>query len=67
VLEATGGQLKLVVSGGGSGNHLDNFFEIIGIEILVGYGTETSPVTNVRRPWHNLRGSSDSKYRNSHC
>jgi len=38
--------------------HLDNFFEIIGIEILVGYGlTETSPVTNVR-PWHNLRGSS---------
>jgi len=38
--------------------HLDNFFEIIGIEILVGYGlTETSPVTN-RRPWHNLRGSS---------
>lgn len=60
VREATGGQLKLVVSGGGSlAMHLDNFFEIIGIEILVGYGlTETSPVTNVRRPWHNLRGSS---------
>jgi len=58
--EATGGHLKLVVSGGGSlAMHLDNFFEIIGIEILVGYGlTETSPVTNVRRPWHNLRGSS---------
>jgi len=38
--------------------HLDNFFEIIGIEILVGYGlTETSPVTKWR-PWHNLRGSS---------
>jgi len=33
----TGGQLKLVVSGGGS-LYLDNFFEIIGIEILVGYG-----------------------------
>jgi len=33
VLEATGGQLKLVVSGGGSlAMHLDNFFEIIGIE-----------------------------------
>jgi long-chain acyl-CoA synthetase len=60
VREATGGQLKLVVSGGGSlAMHLDNFFEIVGIDILVGYGlTETSPVTNVRRPWHNLRGSS---------
>ncbi len=52
--------MSLVVSGGGSlARHLDNFFEIVGIEILVGYGlTETSPVTNVRRPWHNLRGSS---------
>jgi long-chain acyl-CoA synthetase len=60
VREATGGQLKLVISGGGSlARHLDNFFEIIGVEVLVGYGlTETSPVTNVRRPWHNLRGSS---------
>ena len=39
--------------------HLDNFFEIIGVEILGGYGlTETSPVTNVRRPNRNLRGSS---------
>lgn len=58
--ESRGGVLKLVVSGGGSlARHLDNFFEIVGIEILVGYGlTETSPVTNVRRPWHNLRGSS---------
>jgi long-chain acyl-CoA synthetase len=60
VRDSTGGVLKLVVSGGGSlARHLDNFFEIVGIEILVGYGlTETSPVTNVRRPWHNLRGSS---------
>lgn len=60
VREATGGELKRVISGGGSlAKHLDNFFEIIGIEVLVGYGlTETSPVTNVRRPWHNLRGSS---------
>jgi len=60
VREATGGDLKRVISGGGSlAMHLDNFFEIVGIEVLVGYGlTETSPVTNVRRPWHNLRGSS---------
>ena len=60
VREATGGQLQLVISGGGSlARHLDNFFEIIGVEVLVGYGlTETSPVTNVRRSQHNLRGSS---------
>ncbi|NEP61577.1 MAG: long-chain fatty acid--CoA ligase [Symploca sp. SIO2G7] len=60
VRQATGGQIKQVISGGGSlARHIDKFFEIIGIEILVGYGlTETSPVTNVRRPWCNLRGSS---------
>ncbi len=60
VREATGGEIKQVISGGGSlATHLDNFFEIAGIEVLVGYGlTETSPVTNVRRPWNNLRGSS---------
>ncbi len=60
VREATGGQINQLISGGGSlARHLDNFFEIIGIEVLVGYGlTETSPVTNVRRPWRNLRYSS---------
>lgn len=59
VREATG-DVKRMISGGGSlAKHLDNFFEIVDIEILVGYGlTETSPVTNVRRPWYNLRGSS---------
>lgn len=57
---ATGGQLKQWISGGGSlAMHLENFFEIVGIEILVGYGlTETSPVLTVRRPNRNLRGSS---------
>ncbi len=56
---ATGGELRYVISGGGSlAQHLDLFFEIIGVEILVGYGlTETSPVLSVRRPWANLRGS----------
>ncbi|MGQ4650022.1 AMP-binding protein [Lyngbya aestuarii] len=59
VREATGGRIKQVISGGGSlARHIDNFFEIIGVEVLVGYGlTETSPVTNVRRPWQNMRFS----------
>ncbi|MBC6421414.1 MAG: long-chain fatty acid--CoA ligase [Hormoscilla sp. SP5CHS1] len=53
------GDLFQVISGGGSlAMHLDNFFEIIGVEILVGYGlTETSPVLTARRSWDNLRGS----------
>ena len=58
VREATGGQLKYVVSGGGSiAEHLEDFYEIVGIEILGGYGlTETSPITHVRRPARNIRG-----------
>ncbi len=60
ILQATGGRVKIAVSGGGSlAMHLEDFFEIIGFPIVVGYGlTETSPVTHVRRPWHNLRGAS---------
>jgi long-chain acyl-CoA synthetase len=56
---ATGGKFRQAISGGGSlARHIDDFFEIMGIEVLVGYGlTETSPVTNARRPWRNLRGS----------
>ncbi|MBD1882788.1 long-chain fatty acid--CoA ligase [Microcoleus vaginatus] len=59
VREATGGRLKWAISGGGSlAAHIDNFFEIANIGLLVGYGlTETSPVLTVRRPWHNLKGS----------
>lgn len=55
----TGGEFCHAISGGGSlAKHIDEFFEIIGVDLLVGYGlTETSPVTNARRPWHNLRGS----------
>ncbi|PSB56277.1 AMP-dependent synthetase/ligase [Chamaesiphon polymorphus] len=54
---ATGGKIRYIISGGGSlAKHLDLFFEIIGVNILVGYGlTETAPITNVRRPWQNLR------------
>ncbi|MEO1145209.1 MAG: AMP-binding protein [Cyanobacteria bacterium J06638_22] len=54
-----GGKLKFVVSGGGSiAEHLEDFFEIVGVTILSGYGlTETAPITHVRRPAHNLRGA----------
>jgi long-chain acyl-CoA synthetase len=60
VREGTGGNLKTLVSGGGSlAKHLDDFYEIVGIPLLVGYGlTETSPVTNARTPERNLRYSS---------
>lgn len=54
----TGGEIKFLVSGGGSiAEHLEDFFEVVGIEILGGYGlTETSPITHVRRVWRNIRG-----------
>lgn len=59
VREGTGGCIKFVVSGGGSiAEHLEDFFEIVGINILGGYGlTETSPITHARRPWRNVRGA----------
>ncbi len=59
VRDAMGGQVDYLVSGGGSiADYLEDFYEIAGIEILGGYGlTETSPITHVRRPWHNLRGA----------
>ncbi|MEO0377552.1 MAG: AMP-binding protein, partial [Cyanobacteria bacterium P01_A01_bin.17] len=57
---ALGGNFKYSLSGGGSlAMHIENFFEIVGIDLLVGYGlTETAPVLTARRPWHNLRRSS---------
>ncbi len=59
VRAATGGKVKFLVSGGGSiAEHLEDFYEIIGVDILGGYGlTETSPITHVRRTWRNLRGA----------
>ena len=60
VREATGGRVKQLISGGGAlPRHIDLFFEIVNVPILVGYGlTETSPVLSARRPWRNLRGAS---------
>ncbi|MBW4622801.1 MAG: AMP-binding protein [Cyanosarcina radialis HA8281-LM2] len=59
VRDGVGGQLKFVVSGGASiAQYLEDFFEIVGIEILGGYGlTETAPITHVRRQERNLRGA----------
>lgn len=59
VREATGGNFKLIVSGGGSiPDYLEDFYEIVKIEILGGYGlTETSPITHVRRIDRNIRGA----------
>jgi long-chain acyl-CoA synthetase len=59
IREATGGNITYIVSGGGSiADHLEDFYEIVGVPILGGYGlTETSPITHVRRPWRNLRGA----------
>lgn len=60
VREAMGGCFKNSISGGGSlAMYLENFFEIVGVQVLVGYGlTETSPVLTARRPWRNPRGAS---------
>ncbi|GBF80436.1 AMP-dependent synthetase/ligase [Aphanothece sacrum] len=60
IRDAVGGKFETLVSGGGSlAKHLDDFYEIVNIPVLVGYGlTETSPVTNARTHSHNIRGSS---------
>ncbi len=59
VQAVTGGRVKQFISGGGSlARHLDIFFEVIDVPLIVGYGlTETSPVLSARRPWCNLRGA----------
>lgn len=55
----TGGRMRAAVSGGGSlAAYLDDFFEVVGIPILNGYGlTESAPVLTNRRLDHNIRGS----------
>jgi long-chain acyl-CoA synthetase len=65
VRNALGGKFQASVSGGGSlAMHLENFFEIVGISLLVGYGlTETSPVLTARRLGRNLRRSAGQPLR----
>ena len=60
VREGVGNSIKAWISGGGSlAKHIDNFFQIVNIPLLVGYGlTETSPVTNARRMNRNIVGAS---------
>ena len=60
IREAVGGNIKTLSSGGGSlAMHLENFYEIIDIPLLVGYGlTETSPAATFRTVNHSLPGSS---------
>ncbi|PSF35168.1 long-chain fatty acid--CoA ligase [Aphanothece hegewaldii CCALA 016] len=64
IRQAIGGNLKAFISGGGSlARHIETFYEIINIPVLVGYGlTETSPVTNARTLDRNLRGSSGQPF-----
>ena len=48
---ALGGRLKVLVSGGGSLPwHVDQFFDVVGMPLLNGYGlTETAPLISVRQ------------------
>ncbi|NJN63146.1 MAG: long-chain fatty acid--CoA ligase [Coleofasciculaceae cyanobacterium RL_1_1] len=67
VRAATGGNIKFFVSGGGSlARHIDHFFAIVGINLLVGYGlTETAPVLAVRRIEANIPGASGPPIRDT--
>ncbi len=58
--QLSGGELIFPINGGGAiAPHVDEFFEALGVELLVGYGlTETSPVVSCRRTWRNIRGTS---------
>jgi long-chain acyl-CoA synthetase len=54
-----GGRLKTMISGGSSiPQHIESFFDMAGINLIVGYGlTETSPVICNRVAEHNIMGT----------
>jgi len=56
---AFGGNLKQGITGGGAiTRHLDDFYEIAGVNVINGYGlTETSPCLSANSLEGNLRGS----------
>ncbi len=56
IVTLTGGRMKNCVSGGGAlPRHVEDFFEVVGIPLIVGYGiTETSPVVSVMDVRHKI-------------
>jgi len=52
IRKATGGNFKFGISGGGAlPKQIDDFFEVLGLGLVVGYGlTETAPILTVRYP-----------------
>eukprot|EP00752_Nemacystus_decipiens_P009084 g8111.t1 len=59
IRDGVGGRVKVVVSGGSSlPSFLEDFFEMAGVRVLVGYGlTETSPVIANRVATENTKGT----------
>jgi len=59
VRRATGGQLRVALSGGGSlPTRVEEFFDAAGIVLLNGYGlTETGPVVSIRTVQRNVLGT----------
>ncbi len=59
IRQVAGGSMKATISGGGAlPEHIDRFFNNMGITVLEGYGlTETSPVLAVRTLTHRVIGT----------
>ncbi len=59
IRSALGGNFRQGISGGGAlAGYLEDFYEAIGISIVVGYGlTETSPVLTIRKRDYNIKKS----------